>query len=207
MSNNTDRNALRSRGTDPQTLVPHIVRDKIYTCRYWKEECFALNAESLIDKAKSLTCVGFSYGGFNRPCEFLCLLTKLLQVSPDLDIIRAYITYSSGHVTNDPSEQLHDLRYLRALAIAYIRLVCKPEVVYSLLEPMLADYRKVNVIDPSGKFETITMDEWTEKLLNHHNPPVYGFVFPLLAKRSNVQHQGSLTEYKSPLDEELGIVI
>lgn len=207
MSNNTDRNALRSRGTDPQTLVPHIVRDKIYTCRYWKEECFALNAESLIDKAKSLTCVGFSYGGFNRPCEFLCLLTKLLQVSPDLDIIRAYITYSSGHVTNDPSEQLHDLRYLRALGIAYIRLVCKPEVVYSLLEPMLADYRKVNVIDPSGKFETITMDEWTEKLLNHHNPPVYGFVFPLLAKRSNVQHQGSLTEYKSPLDEELGIVI
>ncbi len=203
MSNRTYKNAMRSHGTDPQTLVPHIVRDKIYTCRYWKEECFALNAESIIDKAKSLTCIGFSYGGFNRPCEFLCLLTKLLQISPDFEIIQAYIQYSAGKPTNELEEQSHDLRYLRALAIAYIRLVYRPELVYSLLEPLLEDYRKVYAIDPTGKFELIPMDEWVAKLLDHRNDAVYGFMFPLLTKRTNITNRDVLGTYKSAIDRDL----
>lgn len=203
MSNRTDKNAVRSHGTDPQTLVPHIVRDKIYTCRYWKEECFALSAETIIDKVKSITCIGFCYGGFNRPSEFICLLTKLLQICPDLDIIRAYIKYSSGLPTNDVDEQSHDLRYLRALSAAYVRLVCRPDMVYSILEPLLCDYRRIYVVDPAGKFECITMDAWAEKLLDHHNPPVYGFMFPLLAKRTNIRDNDYLGPYMSPLENEL----
>jgi pre-mRNA-splicing factor 38A len=204
MANRTDRGALRSHGADPQALIPHIVRDKIYNCRYWKEDCFALTAESIIDKTKALTCIGFSYGGFNRPSQFLCLLTKLLQISPDMEIIRAYIEFSSGRPTNDPDEQIHDLRYLRALVIAYIRLVGKPEVVYRELEPLLMDFRKIVVLKPSGEYSTLHMDEWVSLLLDHHNKPVYGFLFPLLTRRSFLVSRGDLAPYKSPLDTELG---
>jgi PRP38 family len=35
-----------------QNLVEKIVRSKIYDCQYWKEHCFGLTAESLIDKAR-----------------------------------------------------------------------------------------------------------------------------------------------------------
>lgn len=37
-----------------QNLVEKIVRSKIYDCQYWKEHCFGLTAELLIDKVMSL---------------------------------------------------------------------------------------------------------------------------------------------------------
>ena len=42
MANQTVSDAKSIRGTDPQLLIEKIVRTRIYDCRYWKEECFAL---------------------------------------------------------------------------------------------------------------------------------------------------------------------
>jgi hypothetical protein len=39
-----------------QNLVEKIVRSKIYDCQYWKEHCFGLTAESLIDKVRYDCC-------------------------------------------------------------------------------------------------------------------------------------------------------
>jgi pre-mRNA-splicing factor 38A len=36
---------------------------KIYSSMYWKEHCFALTAESLVDKAVELKFVGGTFGG------------------------------------------------------------------------------------------------------------------------------------------------
>lgn len=36
---------------------------KIYNSMYWKEHCFALTAESLVDKAVQLKFVGGTFGG------------------------------------------------------------------------------------------------------------------------------------------------
>ena len=33
------------KGTNPQYLVEKIIRTRVYDCRYWKEECFALNGK------------------------------------------------------------------------------------------------------------------------------------------------------------------
>lgn len=30
-------------GTNPQNLIEHIVRERIFASTYWKEECFGLN--------------------------------------------------------------------------------------------------------------------------------------------------------------------
>lgn len=74
-----------------QNLVEYIVRCKIYDCQYWKEHCFGLTAESLIDKAVDLRSCGGTFGGARKPCEFMCLTLKLLQLQPEKDIIIEYI--------------------------------------------------------------------------------------------------------------------
>lgn len=78
-------------GTDPQNLVEKIVRERIYDSMYWKEQCFGLTAELLLDRAVELTYVGGVYGGNQKPTPFICLLLKLLQLQPDTRIIHAFI--------------------------------------------------------------------------------------------------------------------
>ena len=50
----------------------------------------AFSAESLIDKAIELRCIGGVYGN-QRPTEFLCLLLKLLQLQPEKEILVEYL--------------------------------------------------------------------------------------------------------------------
>ena len=42
----------------PQNLIEYISRQKIYDSVYWKQECFGLSAERLVDKAVELKEVG-----------------------------------------------------------------------------------------------------------------------------------------------------
>ena len=48
MANRTVKDAHSIKGTNPQYLVEKIIRTRIYECRYWKEECFALSGTSII---------------------------------------------------------------------------------------------------------------------------------------------------------------
>lgn len=57
MANRTVKDAKSIRGTNPQYLVEKIIRSRIYDSKYWKEECFALTAELLVDKAMELRYV------------------------------------------------------------------------------------------------------------------------------------------------------
>lgn len=75
----------------PQNLVEYIVRQKVYQTVYWKESCFALTAETLIDKAVDLKAAGGTYGGQRKPTNFMCLILKMLQIQPDKEIIIEYI--------------------------------------------------------------------------------------------------------------------
>ena len=54
MANRTVKGANTIKGTNPQFLIEKIIRSRIYESRYWKEECFALTAELLVDKALEL---------------------------------------------------------------------------------------------------------------------------------------------------------
>ncbi|CAJ1338700.1 unnamed protein product, partial [Effrenium voratum] len=82
MANRTDPDADTVHGANPQFLVDRIVRVKIYNDAYWKEYCFGLTTESLIDEAAKLDYVAGTYGGRRRPSRFLCLFLKLLQIQP-----------------------------------------------------------------------------------------------------------------------------
>ena len=54
MANRSVKNSKSIRGTNPQYLVGKIIRSRVYDSKYWKEECFALTAELLVDKAMDL---------------------------------------------------------------------------------------------------------------------------------------------------------
>ena len=91
MANATVPFAEAIHGTNPQYLVEKITRLKIHNCIYWKEHCFGLTAETIIDKAIMLKYCGGVYGGSNKPTNFLCISLKLLQLQPDKDIIIEFI--------------------------------------------------------------------------------------------------------------------
>ena len=119
---------------------------------YWKEKCFGVSAEALVDLAVDLRAVGGIYGGNNRATEFLCLTLKLLQIQPEKEIILEFI-------------KNEDHKYVRLLGAFYMRLVGKPTDVYQYLEPLLNDYRKVRYRSKDGKYALTHVDEFVHNLL------------------------------------------
>lgn len=107
MANRTDPTAHLIHGTNPQFLFSKILRDKVYNSFYWKESCFGLTAESLIDKAVQIKYVGGTFGGNRQPSPFICLVLKMLQIQPEMEIVHEYI-------------KNEDYKYLRALGIYYM---------------------------------------------------------------------------------------
>ena len=91
MANQTDPFAESIHGTNPQNLIEKITRLKVYNCNYWKEQCFGLTSESLVDKAVALKYAGGTYAGNVKPTHFLCLVLKMLQLQPEKEIILEYI--------------------------------------------------------------------------------------------------------------------
>lgn len=176
MSNRTVKGAHQVHGQDPQLLVEKIIRERIYDCLYWKEECFGLNAETILDKAVDLEYVGGTFAN-QRPVPFLCLLLKLLQIQPTIPIIEEYI-------------QQEDFKYLRILALFYYRMVGSPAVVYSKLEPHLADRRKLRCRLSNGTFTITHIDTVVDDLLTQDR--VFGIILPRLPKRTVLEDADEL---------------
>ena len=155
---------------------------RIWESNYWKEHCFALTAETLIDQAIELRCIGGVYGN-QRPTEFICLLLKLLQLQPEKEILVEYL-------------QVDEFKYLRALAALYIRMTFRAVDVYELLEPLLKDYRKLRQRDIAG-YSLIHMDEFVYSLLTEER--VCDIILPRIAKRSTLEENGEIGPRKSRL--------
>ncbi len=92
MANRTDPLSLEAHGTNPQYLVDKITRDRIYGTRFWKEQCFGVSADALAAlAARSIAWYGPCSGGGRVPSRFLCLLLKMLQLSPGVEVAREFI--------------------------------------------------------------------------------------------------------------------
>jgi pre-mRNA-splicing factor 38A len=91
MANSTDPLARSVHGTNPQNLIEKILRTRIYANQYWKEHCFALTAETVLDKAVELEYVGGTFSHNAKPTPFICLVLKLLQIQPDKEVVVEYI--------------------------------------------------------------------------------------------------------------------
>ncbi|EJD53394.1 PRP38-domain-containing protein, partial [Auricularia subglabra TFB-10046 SS5] len=182
MANTTIKGAQAVHGQNPQSLVEYTIRLRIYEADFWKEHCFALTAETLIDKTIELQYIGGVYGN-QRPTHFLCLLLKLLQIQPEKEILVEYLLAD-------------EFKYLRALAAMYIRMTFRPNEVYELLEPLLKDYRKLRVRSMSG-YTLTYFDAFVDDLL--HEERVCDIILPRIPKREMLEEAKELGPRKSAL--------
>jgi len=186
MANTTDSDARNIHGTDPQYLIEKILRLKIHDARYWKEHCFALSAETMVDKAVDLKYVGGTFGGNRQPTQFMCLILKMLQIQPEKEIIIEFIS-------ND------DYKYVVVLGAFYLRLTGKATDVYKYLEPLLSDYRKIRVKNATGHFEMVHVDELIAKFLTEDY--FFDIALPRLPSRRSLELTEVLEPRKSALDD------
>ncbi|EJW81132.1 pre-mRNA-splicing factor 38A [Wuchereria bancrofti] len=188
MANRTVKDAVTVKGTNPQYLVEKIIRTRIYDSKYWKEECFALTAELLVDKGMELRYIGGIYAGNVKPTPFLCLCLKMLQIQPEKDIAVEFI-------------RQEEYKYIRALGAMYIRLTFTSIEVYKYLEPLYNDYRKLRIMNNEGRFEIVHMDEFIDNLLRDER--YCDIHLPRIQKRITLEEVGELQPYVSALDEDL----
>lgn len=140
------------RGQPPGALLDPTLRHMITKDIYWKEQCFALNEATLLDRAVEVSWVGGTYG--NRVSPFLCLAFKMLQLGVDAEVLLFYLR-----------EGGEEFKYLRALAAFYVRLTsARDEEVYERLEPYLGDWRKLRTRGGSG-WGLTTMDAFVDSLM------------------------------------------
>lgn len=177
MSNRTIQGAKTVHGSDPQLLIEKITRERIYASLYWKEKCFGLTAETILDRALELTSVGGSFGAQQKPTEFLCLLLKLLQLQPSEEIVLTYL-------------DAEDHKYLRVLAGLYYRFVFPSVKVYKTLEPLLADFRRIRIRQRDGTFALKRFDELIWVMLREEK--WFDNVMPRLTKRQGLEDLGEL---------------
>ncbi|MGH0134130.1 UNVERIFIED_CONTAM: hypothetical protein FKN15_016639 [Acipenser sinensis] len=188
MANRTVKDANSIHGTNPQYLVEKIIRTRIYESKYWKEECFGLTAELVVDKAMELKFVGGVFGGNIKPTPFLCLALKMLQIQPEKDIIVEFI-------------KNEDFKYVRLLGAMYMRLTGSSVDCYKYLEPLYNDYRKIKSQNRNGEFELMHVDEFIDELL--HSERMCDIILPRLQKWQVLEEAELLDTRVSALEEDL----
>ncbi|KAL2231270.1 UNVERIFIED_CONTAM: Pre-mRNA-splicing factor 38 [Sesamum indicum] len=187
MANRTDPLAKSIRGTNPQNLVEKILRTKIYQNTYWKEQCFGLTAETLVDKAMEIDHLGGTHGGNRKPTPFMCLIMKMLQIQPDKEIVVEFI--------KNP-----EYKYVRALGAFYLRLTGTDVDVYRYLEPLYNDYRKLRLKLNDGKFTLTHVDEFINELLTTDYS--CDIALPRIRKRLTLEAIDSLEPRRSALEDD-----
>jgi len=145
---------LAPNGLNPATIMEKPVRERIVDSYFWKDQCFGVNEADIINRVVDhIHFIGGTYGDSQRPSQFLCLAFKLLQLGPSNEILEEYLNYGGGK-----------FKYLRALAVFYIRLTRQAKDVYMLLEPFLEDRRKLKIKRRTGTTLTY-VDQFVDDLL------------------------------------------
>jgi pre-mRNA-splicing factor 38A len=177
------------RGQNPALLIETAVRDRITDSLYWKEQCFGLNAATLLDRAIELTYIGGTYGVGMKPTPFLCLAFKLLTIVPDREIVLEYLNHGG-----------EEWKYLRALAAFYVRLTFEPADIFKTLEPFLEDGRRLRR-RRKEVYALIHVDEFVDELLTKDRSCATSLW--KLPNRQLLEELDQLEPRISPLQEEL----
>ncbi|EPE04456.1 prp38 family protein [Ophiostoma piceae UAMH 11346] len=141
-------------GLNPATIMEKAVRERIIESYFWKEQCFGVNEADIVDRVVDhVSCIGGTTGTSQKPTPFLCLAFKLLQLAPSDEILAAYLSQGG-----------EKFKYLRALALFYVRLTRPAADVFKTLEPFLADKRKLRRKGRAGTQLTF-VDDFVDDLL------------------------------------------
>jgi pre-mRNA-splicing factor 38A len=164
------------------------VRERIYASVYWKQHCFGLSAEGVVGKALELDAVGGMYGGAQRPTAFMCLALKLLQLMPEPEIALELL-------------RTEDHKYVRLLGAFYWRLVARGADVYTRLEPLYNDWRRVRVRLPDGSYGLSHVDSVVDDMLRRDH--LFNVSLPHVPARRLLERSGALEPRRSALDADV----
>ncbi|KAJ5070378.1 pre-mRNA-splicing factor 38a [Anaeramoeba ignava] len=153
-----------------QKFLEKIVLHKIVECRYWKEHCFGLDTKTLLEKAMELDHIGGTYGGIRKPTNFLCLVTKMIELKIPKEITVEFI-------------RNEDFKYVRALGAFYYRLIGEPIDIYIELEKLYSDFRRLKKLTDNG-YSLIYVDEFIDELL--HSESSCDTSLPRIPKRIRI---------------------
>ena len=192
MANRTDPLISQVSGSDPQNLMEYLTRQRIYDSRYWKETCFGLTVQNVLQESthKSTSHQEHAQGPVAiGHINFLALTLKLLQLHPEPELIVQSFLHQE------------EFKYTRALGALYVRLTGRPADIYLTLQALYADRRKIRRVEDrhssSNSNQTIGfMDEYIHELLTATT--VAGIALPRLPQRHALQEAGYL-----PLPEGL----
>lgn len=146
--------ALAPNGLNPASIMEKAVKERIVDSYFYKDQCFAVNEADIIDRVvEHVSYVGGTTGATQKPSPFLCLAFKLLELGPSDAILAEYMAHGG-----------ENFKYLRALACFYLRLTRQAKDVYEMLEPFLADRRKLRKKGRAGTSLTY-VDEFVDDLL------------------------------------------
>jgi pre-mRNA-splicing factor 38A len=146
--------ALAPNGLNPATIMEKAVRERIVDSYFYKEQCFGVNEADIVDRVvEHVDHIGGVAGTVQKPTPFLCLAFKLLQLAPGDDVLDEYLSFGGDK-----------FKYLRALAVFYVRLTRADKDVYARLEPFLEDRRKLRRKGRDGTSLTY-MDVFVDDLL------------------------------------------
>ncbi|KAG7813404.1 hypothetical protein KL921_000950 [Ogataea angusta] len=180
-------NAKQVHGVHPVFLIEKILRERIFDSQYWKRECQHADLLVLLDRGAELEQIGtYANAGRTLPTPFICLLLRLLQLQPAADIIDHLLVQT-------------DFVYLTALAALYARITCQSVIVYQKLEPLLADERRLNIID-SQTVKSISLGQYIDELLQ--GTKFRDMVLPRLVDRLVLEDQELLEPQQSSMPEE-----
>jgi pre-mRNA-splicing factor 38A len=217
------------RGQNPALLFEKGVRERITESYYWKEQCFGLNAATLCDRAVELKFIGGTSGITGRPTPFLCLAFKMLQLVPEKGIVLEMLNFRGdddededikvekreveGEDTTTNGEtkkrdlnaegKLGTFKYLRCLAAFYIRLAWEPVEIYTTLEPLLTDYRKIKR-RLKENFSLTYVDQFVDDLLTKER--ICATSLWKLPSRANLEDLDMLEPRESPLGDEVDLL-
>ena len=171
----TPKSVLAVHGLDPQLLIEKIIRERIYECRFYRDNCDTLDFDRILTVATTLNHIGGTYSN-TKPVPFICILLKLLQIQPSLESI---------------DRLLHDEnKYVVALGLLYIRLVRDSKSCYSIIENYLFDYKKLRYRQLDGTFTLMFFDEFADNLLKSER--FCGIILPRMIKRKLLEEKGEL---------------
>lgn len=217
------------RGQNPALLFEKGVRERITESYYWKEQCFGLNAATLCDRAVELKFIGGTSGITGRPTPFLCLAFKMLQLVPEKGIVLEMLNFrgdedeeddddtkreesdhkqDNGDTETKPRDlnaegKLGSFKYLRCLAAFYIRLAWEPVEIYTTLEPLLTDYRKIKR-RLKENFSLTYVDAFIDDLLTKDR--ICATSLWKMPPRSQLEDLDLLEPRESPLGDEIDML-
>ena len=146
-------------------LIDKLVKNAVLKSTEWPE-ISRMNLLKVVESAIDLNCVGGLVTCFNKASRFHCLLYRLAELHPGIDLILSMI-----------HQDIH--KYLRVFALVYLRLLSTKQTIYlnstslaSMTRKLCVDigdtdYRKVR-IQTEGKFFISHVDEICVMLLQEN---------------------------------------